>query len=253
MSKESISKNYLEAKKALHAWKRLRDPSQRRVLITGADRPGSIGEAIVQSLPLGVTTDIFYGDVCVSNTRRLNLSSDSDTLIMCHGVTHLDWLEECPGEKVHEIIDVNLTGSILMVQDFVLATLEQPWRKQIIMIGSMAYRSVLNGSAAYCASKAGLAHFARCAAWELAPKGYDVFILHPSNTEGTPMTEETIAGLMRYRGLTRGEAEAYWGASLPREHWLQPEDIADTVNFLMAGGAGGYLSGGQIELAGGQR
>ena len=66
------------------------------------------------------------------------------------------------------------------------------------------------------------------------------------------MTEETIKGLMRYRYLTRSEAEEYWGASLPKERWLQPADIAETVAFLISGKAD-YLSGSNIEMAGGQR
>jgi ketoreductase len=116
----------------------------------------------------------------------------------------------------------------------------------------MAYKAVLNGSSPYCAAKAGLAHFARCLAWELAPKAFDVFCVHPSNTKGTPMTEETIKGLMRYRGLDRKEAEAYWGAVLPKWQWLLPENIADLVSFLVSGKAE-YLSGANLDMAGGQR
>ena len=150
------------------------------------------------------------------------------------------------------MVETNLTATMLLVRDFVRFTLLLPYRKHIVLIGSMAGTHVLNASAAYCASKAGLAMYVRAAAWELAPKGYDVFGVNPSNTEGTPMTAKTIDGLARYRGLSREEATAYWGACLPKAAWLQPADIAGVVAFLLSG-AGSYLSGANLDLAGGQR
>ena len=76
--------------------------------------------------------------------------------------------------------------------------------------------------------------------------------INPSNTEGTPMTEETIKGLMRYRGLDREQAENYWGAILPKHKWLQPNEIADICSFFVSGKSN-YMSGTQIDLSGGQR
>lgn len=250
MSKDAISRSYMEAMKTEHAGKPYKD--MHRVAINGAERKGSIGEATYNRLYSSVKVDNIIrisGDV---RDEEYSFNPEIDILIMCHGVVHMDWLEDAPYEKVREVIDVNLTGSINLIQQFVRDTIKAPHKKKIISIGSMAYRNVLNGSAAYCASKAGLAHYIRCAAWELAPKGYDVYCVHPSNTEGAPMSEETVQGLMRYRNLDRAAAEAYWGAVLPREHWLQPQDIADVVAFLVEGNSA-YLSGAQIDLGGGQR
>ena len=247
MNKTEIHGNYMEDLKRQHAWKSY--PNQHSVLLTGDKRKGSIGECIRHNLKaLSHQVESFTGDV----RDRADLNSHHTALVMCHGITHLDWLEGQTSLQVDETIDVNLTGSIKMVQSFVNATLKSETKKAIIMIGSMAHNNVLNGSSVYCASKAGLNMFARCAAWELAPKGYDVFIINPSNTEGTPMTEDTIQGLQRYRGLSRGEAEAYWGAVLPRAKWLQPDDIADLVMFLLSGD-GSYLSGATLDMPGGQR
>lgn len=256
-NKSRVSWDYMTNQKARHAGKEIRPV--RRVLITGADKSNSIGAAIEKKL-----------QACVYETARLEVDVRDnamqiraailksfegqlpDALVMSHGVTHLDWFEDCPEEKIRDIIDVNLIGSAIVAQEFVKLTIEEPCAKSIVSIGSMAYRAVLNGSAAYCASKAGLAHLMKCLAWELAPKGYSVFSVHPSNTEGAPMSEDTIQGLMRYRGLNRQEAEAYWGASLPKARWLQPQDIADEVEILLSGRVE-YLSGGNIEMAGGQR
>jgi len=250
MSKDAISRSYMEAMKAEHAVKPYRNI--HRVTINGTGREGSIGKAIVEKLWKSEKVNAVHEMIGDVRDDTIVFDPEIDVLVMCHGAVHMDWLENAPSQKVREVIDVNLTGSINLIQSFVRDTINAPHKKKIISIGSMAYRNVLNGSAAYCASKAGLAHYIRCAAWELAPKGYDVYCVHPSNTEGAPMSEDTIQGLMRYRGLDRAAAEAYWGAVLPRENWLQPDDIADMVMFLI-GGNSAYLSGAQIDLIGGQR
>jgi NAD(P)-dependent dehydrogenase (short-subunit alcohol dehydrogenase family) len=249
--KSDVSQNYLDMIRKHHRNKDPRYPS--RVLITGDSKGGSIGAKITQLL-CAASHDVesFEGDVRGYNVFSNHNMSDKDTLILCHGVTHLDWFENAPMDKVQEIFDVNVVGTYRMAQDFVRQTLLTDYRKRIIIIGSMAHKAVLNGSAAYCASKAALAHLVRCLAWELAPKGYDVFIIHPSNTEGTPMTEETITGLMRYRRMSRESAEAYWNDSPIRDRILSTHEIAELVKFLVEGPSS-YLSGAQLELAGGQR
>lgn len=253
MSKELVSSSYMETQKERHSHKPY--PAKHYTLISGTAREGSIGGAIRDFMrDRGHIVDEINGDIRNTKTIELFGQRQATSLVLCQGVTHLDWIEDAPLHKIVEIIKVNLTGSILAAQTYIQASMDSPYRKSIIFIGSMAHRAVLNGSAAYCASKAGLNHFAKCLAWELAPKGYDVFCINPSNTEGTPMTADTIEGLMRYRHLSKEAATAYWGASLPREHWLQKEEIAKLVAFLLSSdGRGGYLSGAPLDLAGGQR
>jgi NAD(P)-dependent dehydrogenase (short-subunit alcohol dehydrogenase family) len=164
----------------------------------------------------------------------------------------MDWFEEASLDSVAEVMDVNLFGSYNLASAFVRQTLETRERKKIIMIGSMAHRNVLNASAMYCASKAGLAMLARCMAWELTPKGFDVYCVHPSNVDEAPMAEDTIKGIMRYRGVTRETAKEYWGAGYIREASLSTKDISDLVLFLLTE-KNGYMSGANIELGGGQR
>jgi NAD(P)-dependent dehydrogenase (short-subunit alcohol dehydrogenase family) len=246
--KSDISNDYLAALHKQHGAKVPRvAPS---IVMTGASRPESIGDYIRMRLePIAFSTTLYNKDV------RDEIRDDwrvMDTLIMCHGVTHLNWFEDCTLEKAKEIFDVNLFGCFNVARNFVRCTINSPHRKRIIAIGSMAHRAVLNGSAAYCASKAGLAHLTRCLAFELAPKGFDVYCIHPSNTRGTPMTKETIEGLARYRKMSIEDATRYWSDSPLREAILDPADIADLVYYILTHKTG-YLSGSQIELAGGMR
>jgi NAD(P)-dependent dehydrogenase (short-subunit alcohol dehydrogenase family) len=257
-TKNEISSFYMEQQKQVHAHKVLRPDNERVAVIFGAAKPGSIGRAIEDSLRNRGFTTYAPRQEQIDVRSPLVLEDyleliPADTLICCQGVTHLDWIEDQPSIYIEKVIDSTLTGSILAASRFAAAKMSTPWRKQIVFIGSMAYNHVLNGSAPYCAAKAGLAHFAKCIAWELAPKGFDVFCVNPSNTEGAPMTEDTIKGIMRYRDLPRDEAEAYWGAVLPRAAWLQPGDVAEVVSMLLTNTGGGYMSGSNIDLAGGQR
>lgn len=253
--KSRISSDHLATLMAEHGGKLY--PQQRKIYMTGDERPGSIGETIrmqlmnypdvdITSCPFDLTV---YGALERGEGNKLK---DFTDLIMCHGKMHLDWFEEAPLGELIDVVAVNLIGTIQMVQTFVQATIRNQHRKTIIGIGSMAYKAVLNGSAAYCASKAGMAHLMKCLAWELAPKGYDVYCIHPSNTLDTPMSEATILGLMRYRNMTREEAEAYWNDSTIRSESLTKNEIADLVEHLLLN-RNPYLSGCNLELGGGQR
>lgn len=237
----------------------------RTAIVIGAEE-GNIGGSIVSSLKksqrFGAGDDYGSviahskaadGDVLAPGVADRLPFGDADTLVLANGFSRLDWLEEMPEDAIVQTANDNLLASQMMTRDFVKATLETPWLKNIVFVGSMAHKSVLNASSYYCAAKAGLAAFARCAAWELTPKGYRVFSVHPSNTKGTPMTEETIEGIARYRGIDREAAENYWGAINLMPEWLQGDDIGEVVLWLVTNPAAQYLSGSDIELKAGQR
>jgi 2,3-dihydro-2,3-dihydroxybenzoate dehydrogenase len=252
--KEEISNSYIDQKKKEHAAKPLADT--RSALIIGAMNGPNIGsniadrferDGIIISVPDQHDLNVEY-----LTYKSMERYKDCDILICANGFTELDWFEDNSLSSIDETFAVNVVGSLQAANLFVNETIEKPYKKYIVFIGSMAYKNVLNASVAYCASKAALAHATKCLGWELAPKGFNVFCVHPSNTEHTPMAEKTIQGIMRYRNMGRSEAEAYWGAVLPKDKWLQADDISEVVSFLVSGKAD-YMSGGNIDLAGGQR
>jgi len=250
--KSSISSSYLEETKARYLSVSTEPPPIRSTLIMGWAKR-NIGDDIMQSLEeAGHHVNAWGQDQCLAgNAEDLDLFL-YDTIVFVNGETHLDWIEAQSFNDICSVVHNTLTSSMLGASQFVRATLDAPHKKHIVFIGSMGYNHVLNGSAPYCAAKAGLAMFSKCLAYELAPKNYDVFCVHPSNTEGMPMSEQTIKELMRFRNLTRQQAEAYWAAELPRERWLQGYDIGGVVAWLVSGQAT-YMSGSNVELSGGQR
>jgi NAD(P)-dependent dehydrogenase (short-subunit alcohol dehydrogenase family) len=258
--KDDVHGSYLKELRGTYGDRVMRDAEEMSVIIVGSDREDNIGAGIAGALDMvvGSVHEPRLEEVDVKHPGDLAMyigdhDLDPDVLVLSHGYAKLDWIEDMEYEEVAELIDTNLTGTILAIQSFVRMTKRLLHRKRIVVIGSMAHRNVLNGSAVYCASKAGVAHLVRCLGWELTPKGFDTFAVHPSNTLGTPMSRRTIEEVARYRGLTLEEAEGYWASVNLMPRWLETSDIGEVVRFLITEEAAGFLSGTQIDLAGGQR
>lgn len=186
-SKEEIAGDYMSEMKLKHANKGV-PAFDRTAFIVGSDGQRNIGAAVARSLRDRPDFKVVQErDAHNFNVYDWNIDQfrewTPDVLVIAAGYSYMDWIEDLPDDQLTTTIDVNLTGVIRTVQAYVKAMINAPRRKHIVIIGSMAYRSVLNASAAYCAAKAGVAMFARCAAWELAPKGFDVFCIHPSNDD----------------------------------------------------------------------
>lgn len=178
--------------------------------------------------------------------------SGSDILVVGHGDMDLKWFEDYTFNDFEYSINENVLSQMKLVKEWVKNTIDAPYKKYIVLIGSMAYDNVLNGSIPYMVGKAGLSMLVRGLAWELAPKNYNVIGVHPSNTLDTPMTDKTIEKITQFRNIDRAEAENYWGAILPKEKFLTKDEISELINFFVSGKCD-YLSGSNIELRGGQR
>lgn len=271
-TKDQVASGYMEECKFQYGWKHRPSPKERIAIVGGACKETrnigySVALKLAKSFGRVVCIDprakngqqdniVFQRDLIfdpMTHTDHLYINGMMpQTLVLANGQTELNWIEHTDMETAENILQNCLMASIEATVRFVTATMPLPYRKSIIYIGSMAHSRVLNGSSVYCAAKAGLAHYARCAAWELAPKGFDVYIVHPSNVEAAPMSEKTTTDLMRYRNMNLQEAYNYWSAGNPREFPLSKDEIAELVHDL-AIGKYPYLAGTQIDMAGGMR
>lgn len=247
MSKEAAN---LEYRKKLEKYKYKVWPNEPNVAVFGVNSD-NIGGRIYECLAPACKADAY--DVFQVRLPDLPRNVDEyDAFVFNNGLNHLDWLEDWSEEMIDSVIHSCMTSTILAISAIAKIRMNNRNRTKIVVIGSMAHSKVLNGSAAYCAAKAGLMHFVRCAAYELAPKGFEVFCVNPSNVQDSPMSEATIAGLARYRHLSLDDARAYWGAECPMGEFLTKDEIADIVAELILGDRK-YLSGTAIDLIGGQR
>lgn len=246
MSKQKANIDYKEEIKGLSNkhW-----PDDARIAIFGC-ATGNIGSEIESRAMLqchGFTID----QVNLPDLEGLDESS-YDGFVFVNSINHLDWIEDWSSEKIDEVVINSMTVTMKAISQIAKARMHSPRRTKIVVIGSMAHKAVLNGSAPYCAAKAGIQHFIRCVAYELAPKGFEVFCVNPSNVQGAPMSLKTIEGLARYRNLKMKDAQAYWGAECPMGSFLSMEEVSDVVWDLLVKNRR-YLSGSAIDLIGGQR
>lgn len=96
----------------------------------------------------------------------------------------------------------------------------------IVNVSSVAAELALEDRWAYCASKAALNQFARCAAVDLAPKGVRV-----NNVSPGPVKTDVAANL----GASPDYSDAIWEEARKEtilNKFSEPEEIADVIAFL---------------------
>lgn len=265
--KERISNNYIDEMKYIHLNKFQR--KEMFAIVTGSNGncPESytnIGSSISIRLRKDFNAKIIEYDKLesekydVNEPSFLNRFSDvceehsPNVLILSHGVSHLEWFEDYLDYQYEEIIRTNLLSYMFLINRFVNKTIESKFIKYIVVIGSMAYKNVLNGSIPYMVSKAGLAHLVSGLAWELAPKNYNVVGIHPANVENTPMSQDMIRKISNFRNIDRDEANEYWRAICPKQFFVTKDQISELVSLFLSSKID-HLSGANIEMKGGQR
>lgn len=135
------------------------------------------------------------------------------------------------------VIDVNLTGVFLCGREFAAQSIKQNQQGCIINISSIS-RAGNMGQSNYSAAKAGVASLAVVWAKELARHSIRANAIAPGFIE-TEMT----AGM-------KPEALAKMTAGIPAKRMGKPEEIAQTVAFMLEND---YMTGRIIEVDGGLR
>ncbi len=135
------------------------------------------------------------------------------------------------------VIDVNLTGVFLCGREAAAQMIEQGTGGVIINISSIA-RAGNFGQTNYAAAKAGVVAMTVSWSRELARYGIRSAAIAPGMIE----TEMTAA--------MKPEAQAKMTSVIPMQRMGQPEEIANTVRFILEND---YISGRVIEVDGGLR
>lgn len=175
-----------------------------------------------------------------------------DLFVFCNGHTELEWIGEQSIDKIITQVYSNLESTIQRINTLVASNSNDDVIKRIIIIGSMAYNNVLNGSSAYCAAKAGINQYAKCAAYELAKKGWLVTVINPGNVLDTPMTSKVKSQLQDLHNIDMDAAEEYWQKVNNLGEFVTKKDIAKMVKFLLKPEAR-FLSGSSLDLRGSNR
>jgi NAD(P)-dependent dehydrogenase (short-subunit alcohol dehydrogenase family) len=161
-----------------------------------------------------------------------------DVVVNNAGIGRTGSVEEMDLDEWHDVLDVNLTGTMYGTR----AAL--PHLKEtggcVINIGSIYGLVAGPNATAYAAAKAGVANLTRSVAVDYADEGIRVNSICPGFVE-TPMTAEAFEA---------DEFYEYVRGSTPMGRVAQPDEIAGIALFL-ASDAASYVTGVNIPVDGG--
>lgn len=137
-------------------------------------------------------------------TALLALQEPLDALVNCAGVNLFGLLEENDPEAIEQVIDTNVTATILLTQ-LVLPFLDHN-SGRIITIGSSFGGLGYPGFSVYCASKFALRGFSEALRRELSDSAIQVGYLAPRATN-TTLNSANVCALNRALGNAQDEPE----------------------------------------------
>lgn len=155
-----------------------------------ASRDVAKAQAVVDMLEEG-RGKAFASDVS-SATNAVKLVSNVeaalgpiDVLVNCAGVYFENPVGETPEKKIDEMIDLNLKGTLHMI-NAVFKSMKDRSCGKIVNTSSVAAYGGVAGFSLYCASKAAVSMLTRSLAGELAPHNININAVAPGNT-ATPL------------------------------------------------------------------
>lgn len=196
---------------------------------------------------IGVKCLVFQGDIRIDSDIKtavyetISQFGRIDILFNNAGICAYGLVHELPEEEWDAMIDINLKGAWLAARHIIPVMIEQK-SGNIVNNSSIAGLRGMNRLSHYAASKWGLVGLTKSWAIELAPHNIRVNSIHPTGVN-TPMND----GLAALEGKTPREiAEASAGNLLPVP-WIEPEDVAHAVLYLVSDKAR-FVTGSQFVL-----
>jgi NAD(P)-dependent dehydrogenase (short-subunit alcohol dehydrogenase family) len=147
-----------------------------------------------------------------------------------------------------DMFAVNVNGAMWFIQACLPQMIERK-SGSVCVISSVAGVKGFKYQTAYCATKHALVGMARAIALEVAKHNIQVVPICPSFVE-SEMTDRTIAGLVKHRGITPAEARTIVENTNPQKRIIPASEVADMV-ALVCKGLVPSLNGHPLMMTGG--
>lgn len=156
-------------------------------------------------------------------------------VVLASGIAHRSAIQDATEGDWDRTLRSNLVGPALLLGRLLRLTWSEP--AAIVIVGSLSARRALPNRSLYGAVKAGLEHFGRTAAVELAPRRISVNVVSAGVVD-TP-----------FLGGDRERLDTYAAQRVPVGRMARPDEVADLIGYLIR--APEYLTGAVIPLDGG--
>ena len=163
-----------------------------------------------------------------------------NVLVTCAGVLEFGSVLETDLEKWNRVIGINLTGTFLAARAAIPAMEEAGGGAIVTFSSSTGAHDAAPGTAAYVASKGGVAMLTKCLALDHAKARIRANAIAPGPTL-TPMLRSV---------MTEPELQAF-GEAMPIGRLAEPEELASAALFLVSDDAS-YVTGAVFAVDGGQ-
>ncbi|AIJ24112.1 beta-ketoacyl-ACP reductase [Amycolatopsis methanolica] len=195
---------------------------------------------------IGVALDVSNTEQVEAAVARVAEELGAPTVLVNNaGITRDNLIFKMTDEDWDSVMNVHLKGSFLMTRAVQKHMTEQRWGRIVNLSSTSALGN--RGQVNYSAAKAGMQGFTKTLAIELGKFGVTANAIAPGFIE-TDMTAATAERL----GVPFEDFKAFAAKEIPVQRVGKPEDIANTVSFLVSEGAG-FVSGQVIYVAGGPK
>ncbi|MEV6390119.1 SDR family oxidoreductase [Nocardia xishanensis] len=197
------------------------------VLARRADRLELLAEEIAQAggTALAMTVDVTDAQAVRTAAERVAAElGTADLLFNNAGVMLPAPVDELPVEQWQRQIDLNVTGLMNAIGAFLpqlIAAAADKGVADLVNTSSIAAQNLFPNFAVYSGTKAYVTHLSRTLRAELGAKDVRVSAIEPG-----------IVGTELQSHVTDAGAQEWLEGSKQEMTWLDPEDIAEAVNFL---------------------